>query len=307
VTNGLNLGYLVFEVRQLAAWEEFCTSTLGLAVSMQNSDGSHGYRLDAACHRLIVQSGRADDLSALGFDCGDDATLDALLARFDASTVQIIPADQDLHAARQVERLYLVKDPDGNTVELFTGLRRMAQPFSASGFPGGFRTGALGIGHAVLVTHAIKRMEDFYGSLLGFGVRERLDTRLGPVDLKGTFMHCNHRHHSIGLFDMPLRKKLQHFMLQANQQSDVGRAYERVRRHKVPLSLDMGQHSDGTFSFYAATPSGFDFEIGSGCKELDTQGWEALKAAETIAWGHQPQLRLRLKMAGEILVNRFLG
>lgn len=65
---------------------------------------------------------------------------------------------------------------------------------------------------------------------------------------------------------MPVRKRLQHFMLEAVAVQDVGIALERARRMKVPVTLDLGQHPapDGTVSFYGRTPSGFEFEIGTG-------------------------------------------
>ena len=169
--------------------------------------------------------------------------------------------------------LWSLHDPAQGLVELCLGLEQAATPFSSTAFPDGFETGALGLGHVVLVAHELPAMEAFY-SLLGFGVTERLDTRVGPVRMRGTFLHCNRRHHSLALFDMPLGKRLHHFMLQAERLADIGLAFERARRHKVPLSLDLGQHPDpdGTFSFYAATPSGFDFEIGAGTREIDPHG-----------------------------------
>ncbi|MDL9999108.1 hypothetical protein QTI24_10885 [Variovorax sp. J22P240] len=115
-------------------------------------------------------------------------------------------------------------------------------PFESADFPEGFRTGDLGLGHAVLVAHDIAAMEFFYVDLLGFGVTERL---------------C-----------------------------DIGRGFERARRHKVPLSLELGQHPDpdGTFSFYGATPSGFDFEIGAGTQTIDPAGWEIHHTHVTSTW-----------------------
>lgn len=160
----------------------------------------------------------------------------------------------------------------------------------------------------MLVSRRLEAMERFYVDLLGFAVSERLDTKVGPIHMRGTFLHCNRRHHSLALFDLPLRKRLHHFMLQANAPADVGIAFERTGRNGVPLSLGLGQHPDpdGTFSFYGQTPSGFDFEIGAGGGEIDPDGWQELKADITSSWGHKPRLRLRLKMVKELVV-RSLG
>jgi len=305
----LRLGYLVFEARRPARWASFCQHMLGLPAPVDNADGSRGWRLDEAAQRLIVQEGPADDLAALGLECADEAVLERLLARLRQGGVAVEAADAALRGARRVQRLHRCTDPAGNTVELFTGLAPAAQPFASQAFPEGFRTGELGLGHAVLVSHDLAAMEVFYAGLLGFGVTERLATRAGPIDIRGVFLHCNRRHHSIALFDMPLSKRIHHFMLQAQRLSDIGVAFERAQRHKVPLSLELGQHPDpdATFSFYGATPSGFDFEIGAGTQTIDPEGWQTQHTGVTSAWGHKPKLRLQLKMAAGLIARRVSG
>jgi 2,3-dihydroxybiphenyl 1,2-dioxygenase len=279
---------------------------LGLPAPADNADGSRGWRLDEAAQRLIVQPGPADDLAALGLECADEAVLDRLLQRLRQGGIAVAPADAGLREARRVQRLHRCTDPAGNTVELFTGLARAAEPFASPAFPQGFRTGELGVGHAVLVSNDLEAMEAFYAGLLGFGVTERLATRVGPMDIRGVFLHCNRRHHSIAVFDMPLSKRIHHFMLQAERLADIGIAFERAQRHKVPLSLELGQHPDpdGTFSFYGATPSGFDFEIGAGTQTIDPEGWQTQHTGVTSAWGHKPRLRLQLKMAAGLIAQK---
>lgn len=302
----MNLAYLVFSVRKPQRWMQFCDTMLGLPAPVSNSDGSFGYRLDAASQRLILTEGRADDLAALGLECADDNALDAVLERLRAAGQAPLAAGAAAAAARRVRRLYLLDDPEGNRVELCAGLERAVAPFRSPAFPGGFRTGELGLGHAVLVSHDLAAMERFYVDALGFGVSERLATRVGPMDIRGTFLHCNRRHHTLALFEMPLRKRMHHFMLEANALADVGTAFERAQRAKVPLSLGIGQHPDpdGTFSFYGATPSGFDFEIGAGGKEIEPAQWQTLRTDVTSSWGHKPQLRLQLKMAAGLVAQK---
>lgn len=305
----MQLGYLVFGVAKPARWAEFCEAMLGLPAPVQNTDGSRGWRLDGASQRLIVQEDARDDVLALGLDCGDEVALQRTVTRLAGAGWRVAPADDALLAARRVRRLYRAQDPEGNGVELFSALAQTTEPFVSGAFPGGFRTGDLGMGHAVLVSHDLEAMEAFYVDGLGFGVTERLDTRVGPIAIRGTFLHCNRRHHSLALFDLPSRKRLHHFMLQANAHMDVGRALERTKTAKVPLSLDIGQHPDpdGTFSFYGATPSGFDFEIGAGSQEIDPAHWDFMQTSQTSSWGHKPQLRLQLRMAGAMVANMFRG
>ena len=304
----LRLAYAVFSVRRPERWDGFLADMLGLPAPLANSDGSRGWRLDGeAAQRLVVSEGRADDLAAFGLECADDRRFDALVARLRAAGVPVVPSDAALREARRVRRLVRIADPAGNAVELVVGLQPTAAPFASDVVKSGYRTGALGFGHLALIAPDLEAMQRFYVEQLGFGVSERLETKIGPIDVRGSFLHCNRRHHSIALFDLPMRKRLHHFMLQVQDMADVGAAFERAERLKVPLSLELGQHPDpdGTFSFYGSTPSGFDFEIGAGSKEIEPRGWVERRSAMTSSWGHAPRLRLQLRMAAELIASRW--
>jgi hypothetical protein len=75
---------------------------------------------------------------------------------------------------------------------------------------------------------------------------------------------------------------------------------------RVKLSLGLGQHSDpdGTFSFYGVTPSGYDFEIGAGGKEIEPERWQELRTHKTSSWSHAPTLGLRLRAVGNLIARR---
>src|SRR5512133_291749 len=171
----MQLGYLVVGAARPARWADFCGAMLGLPEPVINADGSRGWRVDEASQRLVVQEDRADDLLALGIDCGDAAGLDARIALARAAGLEVAVGDAALARARRVERLARLADPAGNTVELFHGLAGANTPFESDAFPGGFRTGGLGLGHAALVSRDLEAMEAFYTGL-GFRVTERLDT-----------------------------------------------------------------------------------------------------------------------------------
>ncbi len=302
----LELAYLVFAARKPEAWRRFLGDTLGLPANPPAHDGTTGWRLDDACQRLVVTPGPEDDLAAIGLGAPDEAALMQQVQRLRHHGVAVHEADAARRQARRVQHLFVAQDPAGNTIELHCGLARAPQPFESAVFPGGFRTGALGMGHAALVAHDLPAMEAFYCQALGFGSSERLRTRAGPLDVSGLFLHCNRRHHSIALLQLPLRQRLHHFMLQAERLADVGAAYERVQQHGHPLSLKIGQHPDpdGTFSFYGVTPSGFDFEIGHGSQEIDPASWREQPSQVTSTWGHQPSWRLQWKMARAVIRQR---
>ena len=305
----LQLAYLVFDVRKPAAWDRFMRGMFDPPEPLMHADGSTGWRIDGACQRIVVRPGRRDDLAALGFECADERVLAELVANLRTHGTTLEQAAPALCEARRVRSLWQAQDPQGNTVELCVGLQQVAEPFASALFPDGFCTGDLGLGHAVLVSDDLSAMEAFYVGLLGFGVTERLATKVGPIEIRGTFLHCNRRHHSLALFDMPLKRRLHHFMLQADSQRDVGMAFERAEAQKWPSSLGLGQHPapDSTFSFYSETPSGFEFEIGAGSQEIDPADWNTMRTSITSSWGHKPRLRLKLKMARGLLAAKLRG
>jgi biphenyl-2,3-diol 1,2-dioxygenase len=301
----MKVAYLVLEVRRPERWREFAAQVLGLPAPAENPDGSWGYRLNGATQALVLKHGRRDDVAALGLELADGSALEELEGRLAASEISAARADRALCRARRVEQLVHFDDPEGTRVEAVVGVEPASGPFRSVCFQGGFGN-ETGFGHAVLVARDLERMERFYAGTLGFGISERMSARVGPLDVRGVFLHCNRRHHSLALMALPSGKKLQHFMLEAASAVDVVRAYERARSCGVPISLGLGQHPDpdGTFSFYGRTPSEVDFEIGAGGGEIEPRGWRELQTETTSAWGHQPTLGLKLRAARGLIASR---
>lgn len=299
------LGYLAIETRKPEKWQAFNDALLGLPCTA-NPDGSLGLQLDDRRQRLIVVPGAKEDVHAVGWELDGDAALDALAGRLAADATETAAGDAALCAARGVRRLITFDDPSGVRLEAFVGPAPAAAPFSSGFFPDGFHSDDSGFGHVVLTTRNLENAERFYCEVLGFAVTERLALRLGPIDMRGIFLHCNRRHHSLAIFAVPSRRRLHHVMLQVEALRDVGMAYERFERHRVPFSLGLGQHPDpdGTMSFYAATPSGFDIEIGAAGKEIEPVGWQVRRLDRVSAWGHKPTLRLKVNSMRALIADR---
>lgn len=297
--------YLALNVRSLDRWRAFAQDMLGLMRAGPNADGSEGFRLDAAAQRVILVPGRADDLEALGFEVADANALGQLAQRLRAAGVRAAWGEADALAARRVGALLALSDPEGNRIELVSGVQAAPAPL-ASERAERFRSDDTGFGHAVLVARDLPRLERFYVDTLGFRVSERLATKVGPIHVRGVFLHCNRRHHSLALMALPHSKRLHHFMLEAGSVTDVVRAHDRALRLGVPLSLGLGQHPapDGTVSFYGRTPSGFDFELGAGGAQIDPDRWQSSEQSVTSTWGHRPTLGLQLRAVRDLVASR---
>jgi 2,3-dihydroxybiphenyl 1,2-dioxygenase len=290
MTGVKELAYVVYEVSDLADWEHFGVTLLGMQLG-QKSDNGFTLRTDEKAHRWIITEGTADDLAVSGYEVESEESLDELVARLTDAGIQVTEGDTDLTAARCVDRLVQITDPMGNRIELVTGLADAGTPFRSDVLLGEFVTGSGGAGHHVLLSKGVPREEymAFYEGLLGFRISDIIVEELAPgivADL--IFLHCNPRHHSVAFGDMPHAKKTHHFMLEVTDIRDVGTAYDRCMDAKQPFEMTLGMHpNDHMFSFYVRTPSGFSVEYGWGGLLIDDETWQVRTLDRLHSWGHR--------------------
>jgi 3,4-dihydroxy-9,10-secoandrosta-1,3,5(10)-triene-9,17-dione 4,5-dioxygenase len=76
-------------------------------------------------------------------------------------------------------------------------------------------------------------------------------------------------------------------MVEVEQLTDVGRAYDRMRAHGVKEMATMGEHeNDRMTSFYMMTPGGFAIEYGYGGLILEPASWQTTHTQQVSIWGH---------------------
>ncbi len=276
----MQLGFLVFEVSEPDTWHRFMTDTLGLV-----SVGGGRYRNDGHAWRFQLVEGSLDDLQAVGWEL-TEAELDAALARLDAAGVAVKPADP---GERLASRRYLLRDPADTPVELVSGMQRADTVFRSSVVPGGFVADDLGLGHLVLSAPDPAATAAFYRDVLDFRLSDRIVTEFFGHAVDLAFFHVNPRHHSLA-FGGPQPKRINHFLLEAARMDEVGRCYDRCIRGGARINLTLGRHpNDQMFSFYARTPSGFQFEYGWGGRTIDDSGAWTPQTYDCISeWGHHP-------------------
>ncbi|NQW61484.1 MAG: VOC family protein [Deltaproteobacteria bacterium] len=289
------LGYLGFEVRDLAAWESLATDVLGVGISARHSDGSFSTRHDSYAHRLHVMLGEADDLGFVGLQLASRDEVDGLARKLADNGVAIHASTPHERALRAVDHMVHFVDPAGNRLELYCGPQMGATPFVSPLVQAGFAAEEQGLGHCVVRATDLAISEAFYIELLGCRLSDRITTEVYGFQVAITFMHINPRHHSLALgHNIP--KRIHHFMLQAKTLDDVGSAFDRCFDNKVRVAQTIGRHpNDHMVSFYAFTPSGFEFEYGYGAREVDDATWQAGHYNFISEWGHRPPASLRQK------------
>jgi 2,3-dihydroxybiphenyl 1,2-dioxygenase len=285
-----SLGYVGLTVSDLDGWKTFATRFLGLQAVVRD-DTVLDLRMDAYALRLRLTAGAADDIDVAGWEVRDAQGLEKLAATLAHHGVSVTQGTLDEAQQRFVKGLIKFRDPEGLQSEAYYGpLQRTNDPFLS---PAGvrFKTGRGGLGHIVLVARDIDAQEIFYREVLGFRVSDYIHTEVVPgKPLHLTFMRCNSRHHSLALVRLPLKKRLQHLMIEVESIDDVGRAMYRCTDGGCHVSLTLGRHSnDEMLSFYPQTPSGFDIEYGWSGLEVDDETWHVQTHDTNSAWGHRFQ------------------
>lgn len=291
MNQNLQLGYLVLEVSDPAAWVRFSRDQLGMTVE-EEADGSQTLvRMDDLQQRFILRQGPADDVAVIGLLATNGEVLDSLVKRVQATGTEVREGTTEEAQRRRVKRLVCFTDPAGVAVELATGPYHSLTPFVSTLVPAGFHTGAQGLGHAVLMVDDLASGLAFWTGALGFRVSDTSGHETPSGVSNAAFMHCNKRHHSVALVQRTAQstypKRLLHFMVQAQSMDAVGMAFDRALDVGLNINRSLGRHpNDRMFSFYATTPSGFDFEFGWGAVEVG-EDWAEDHYDHISAWGHR--------------------
>jgi 3,4-dihydroxy-9,10-secoandrosta-1,3,5(10)-triene-9,17-dione 4,5-dioxygenase len=287
-----SMGYVRIASTDLSAWETFAEKVLGLVRAPGPTENQLYYRIDEVSARIVVSPSDVDLLECVGWEVADHAALDAARDHLKNADVAFEEGAADELADRRVQELIRFRDPFDNVFELFHGItyerKEAITPYGQR-----FVTGEQGMGHVVLpVTDDVEPLR-FYTETLGFRLRDSMSMPGDFVGKPGTkvwlrFLGINPRHHSLAFLPMPNPSKCVHIMLEVERLDDVGRALERVRRYKAPLSATLGRHmNDQMVSFYVKSPGGFDIEYGTEGLTVDDARWVARESTAVSYWGHE--------------------
>jgi 2,3-dihydroxybiphenyl 1,2-dioxygenase len=286
------LGYFLFEVSDLDAWDRFLTKVVGVERGETLDQGLVPYRTDERAARILLRQGPADDLIALGFEVQGEDALGEVSAKARVAGHSIEDATRGEAEARGVAGLVRTFEPGGVALELFHGPVMADTPFRRDLVSTGFVTGEQGVGHVALRADDIAETRAYFEEVMSFALSDHIRCTL-PGDFKVdiTFLHVNRRHHTVAL-GSGLSKHLHHFMLQMGSLDDVGAALDRAFANEVRVVQGLGRHpNDQMVTFYCVTPSSFECEIGWGGRTVDNSTWEPTTYNRISDWGHQSPYR----------------
>jgi len=274
------LGYAGFGSDALDDWRQFGTGLIGLQ-AVERGNNLLAFRMDDRKQRIVIDRALGNGTRFFGWEVADAAALDALAAKLETAGVAVAVEPQALADARRVRRLISFSDPAGNRLEAFCGAEIDDTPFKAGRNISGFRTGPLGLGHAVLTVENIEPIMAFYMNVLGFGLSDYI-----TKPFRAYFFHVNARHHSLALIETG-KSGMHHLMVELFSLDDVGQAYD-IALNEERVGVTLGRHTnDFMTSFYCQSPSSFMIECGWGGREIDTERWQAVEMFDGPSlWGH---------------------
>jgi 2,3-dihydroxybiphenyl 1,2-dioxygenase len=276
------LGYAGFGSTDLGDWRQFGTGLVGLQ-AVERSASLLAFRMDDRKQRIVIDRAMPEGARFFGWEVADAADLDALAARLEKHQLHVTVEPQTLADARRVGGLISFRDPAGNRLEAFYGAEIDETPFSPGRSISGFRTGPLGLGHAVLTVENIDAVMPFYVDLLGFGLS---DYMMKPF--RAYFFHINARHHSLALIETG-KNGMHHLMVELFSLDDVGQSYDVALSQPDRVNVTLGRHTNDLMtSFYAKTPSSFMIECGWGGREIEPKTWQPFELQDGPSlWGHE--------------------
>jgi 2,3-dihydroxybiphenyl 1,2-dioxygenase len=269
------LGYVGIRAKSLEDWASFGTRFLGMQL-VEKSDKTLALRMDDRKQRVVVNEDGGEGVAFFGWEMSDGVQLDRLAARLEQAGVAVSRGSRALADERRVKDLIVLADPLGNRLEIFHGAETTADPFKPGRAISGFRTGPLGMGHAVLHVENINDALPFYRDVLGFQLS---DYMLRPFN--AYFFHANPRHHSIAFIETG-RNATHHLMVELFSLDDVGQCYDLALGEDGRIGTTLGRHiNDEVTSFYSNSPSGFMVEYGWGGRVIKVENWHP----QEVTWG----------------------
>jgi 2,3-dihydroxybiphenyl 1,2-dioxygenase len=275
------LGYVGIRTKKLEDWSAYATRFLGLQL-VERSRNALAFRMDDRKQRIVVEAEQGEGPSFYGWEVETPKALDDLAAHLEKSGVRFARGSRALADERRVKDLIVFSDPIGNRLEVFHGPEIASDPFKPGRSISGFRTGALGMGHAVLTAERLDDVLPFYQDVLGF---KPSDYILKPF--KAYFFHINPRHHSLAFIDTG-KNGIHHLMMELCYLDDVGQAYDLALRKPEMIGTTLGRHvNDEVTSFYSWSPSEFLVEYGWGGRTIEPATWTPHERTEGPSlWGH---------------------
>ena len=143
------LGYLGVRSDRRDDWSAFAGRILGMQ-EVDRGGRTRAFRMDDRVQRLVISDEPGETLAFIGWEVETRDDLADYATRLANAGHAVEAGSHALADRRFVEDLIVCHDPAGNRLELVWNPMRSEDPFVPDRPIDGFKTGAYGMGHAVL-------------------------------------------------------------------------------------------------------------------------------------------------------------
>jgi catechol 2,3-dioxygenase-like lactoylglutathione lyase family enzyme len=289
------LSHAAIGVRDLERQTSFYKEQLGLEVVDRSSGACYLRARESHHHVVELLTQQSSGPNHVSFQVGDDAELERAKAILIKQGVRVA-----LGPATDVEpgvrRLLRFKDPEGNMIELVSGVSEIS-----AGYPEK-PVKPLSLNHIVLFAGDLAKQQSFYETILGMGVT---DTVPGLM----TFLRFNSNHHSFGFIALPQRGR-QHAAFDFQERSEFSEAIIQLGDAGFRRLDGPGRHGPGNMLFaYFEDPEKNLLEFCTEIQQVDEathrpKAWDVDSALDTWrspkGMGPPKGFRWVLPFAGQI-------
>ena len=228
------LSYIGVNSDKFEDWSDYSQKNLGMQL-VDRGKGILSFRMDDQKQRLTITGDNGDNLGFMGWEVENKEDLQFFGSKLEENKIDVHQGKNSFADKRFVEDLIYFNDPQGNRIELVYKPMSDTDTFKPGRPISGFKTGALGMGHAVIHVKNIDDLIPFYTEVLGFKISDYTHT---PISL--CFFHVNGRHHSLALFGSG-RTGFHHFMVEYNSLDDVGQGYDLLQYEENKIAYREAQ------------------------------------------------------------------
>jgi catechol-2,3-dioxygenase len=207
----------------------FYADVVGLSLAAATDDDRIRLGMGIGAHALELTEG--DGLDHFALELADAAAVEDLAARAEQQgfAVERPAIDEDHPDAVRIH------DPDGTAIELHGPVDHRAEHLADPG------RRPVRIDHVTMGSADVAAMVDFYVSVLGF----RVSDRMGDVFV---WMRSGHQHHSVAVVQAE-RPGLDHYAYEVGDWDDLKTWCDELAARDVPLTWGPGRHGPGNNLF----------------------------------------------------------
>jgi len=281
-----DIRYVRLGTERLDQAVDYATQILGLEVARREGGAGHEavyFKSDARDHTLCYFEGSAQDHTS-AFEVSTAEELDSAAAQLEVQGHQVRQGTREEAEQRRVRDFINFLDPSGNSIDLVLEPHHSGRRY----FPSR-DAGITGFSHIGLRTQNARRDEQFWTTLLGAKVSDRI----GDAPL----LRIDEVHHKIALFPSN-RPGVQHINHQVESIDDIMRAWYMLTGKGIPIRFGPGRHpTSGAMFLYFAGPDDMIYEYSTGVRLITQEDEKTYRPRNFPAipssfcmWGAKPDI-----------------